>query len=434
MHILKYGILIFLCPVLSTFGQSPLHISRVVQIGDKVPAITITNIYNYPASSVKLQGLKGKLVILDFWSTWCSACIESFPKMHRLQSAFGDSLQIFLVDTYSGDDIKKVKPFFERRASVTGEKVILPFSLLQASLADYFPYKYVPHYVWISPQGRIIAVTSQFEVTAVNISEALKGNTASIHMKRDVLDFDNRRPLFVNGNGGTGSDFLYRSVFSNYIEGLGTVTGATRTADGRITRIYFMNTDVLTLLRTAYAGKLELPSSKIIIEAKDGNKYSYGASDDTMMYKNSYCYDVSVPPASLEQIQHFMQEDIYRVFHVRVKREERNMTCMLLSENEKAGTVYTTGGTPDTDMDKHSSHKFIRNQPVNILTDILNDHPALKGMPVIDEGLISHHIDIEFPTDFYDMDLQALITFLANLGLGLGKAERKIEVAVITDK
>lgn len=33
---------------------------------------------------VKLSGLKGKVVLLDFWATWCPPCIKSLPHIHEL--------------------------------------------------------------------------------------------------------------------------------------------------------------------------------------------------------------------------------------------------------------------------------------------------------------------------------------------------------------
>ena len=98
-----------LLPILSGAQSPPI---KALTIGDTVPDITITNVYNYPASTIHLSDLKGKLVILDFWSTWCGACIEAFPKMEKLQKEFGDQLQVILVNTYEGDTIQRVKSFF----------------------------------------------------------------------------------------------------------------------------------------------------------------------------------------------------------------------------------------------------------------------------------------------------------------------------------
>lgn len=43
---------------------------------------------------VKLADLKGKVVIVDFWGTWCEPCKKSFPKYQELYVKYKDKLEI----------------------------------------------------------------------------------------------------------------------------------------------------------------------------------------------------------------------------------------------------------------------------------------------------------------------------------------------------
>jgi thiol-disulfide isomerase/thioredoxin len=55
-----------------------------------------------PAANTSLEDFKGKVVLLDFWATWCSPCRDALPKVRQLQSVYsgGD----FVVVSISEDD------------------------------------------------------------------------------------------------------------------------------------------------------------------------------------------------------------------------------------------------------------------------------------------------------------------------------------------
>ena len=56
-----------------------------LKVGDALPDL----------ASFKLEGklpeaLKGKIIIVDFWASWCLPCAESFPVLDELQKKYGD--------------------------------------------------------------------------------------------------------------------------------------------------------------------------------------------------------------------------------------------------------------------------------------------------------------------------------------------------------
>ena len=63
--------------------------------------------------NVNLDDFKGKLIILNFWATWCAPCMEEMPSLDDLQSNTRlDNLKIFPINI-GQEDISKSKIFFK---------------------------------------------------------------------------------------------------------------------------------------------------------------------------------------------------------------------------------------------------------------------------------------------------------------------------------
>jgi len=105
----SFHILIILFPLLS-YSQPVKQLT----IGDTVPAFVLNNtIIHFNNDSAKLSTISSKLLILDFWATWCTSCLQGFPKLETLQQQFKQDLQVVLVNSKRSatflQSIKKVK-------------------------------------------------------------------------------------------------------------------------------------------------------------------------------------------------------------------------------------------------------------------------------------------------------------------------------------
>ncbi|MEK6280024.1 MAG: TlpA disulfide reductase family protein [Acidobacteriota bacterium] len=81
----------------------------------------------------KLADYRGKVLVLDFYATWCAPCRESIPQLVRLQKQFGNQgLEIIGLNVGGADDRVKV-PQFARELSVN-----YPLGFPDKALTDFF--------------------------------------------------------------------------------------------------------------------------------------------------------------------------------------------------------------------------------------------------------------------------------------------------------
>ena len=114
--------------------------SQPLQIGDLVPDIRFQLLDSKPRA-IKLSDYRGKVVILDFWATWCGSCIKALPKLDELQKQYEGKIEILMINSTSTRDSEEkvsayIKTFKKRYPAFQMQNVV------NDSIAEnYFPFK-----------------------------------------------------------------------------------------------------------------------------------------------------------------------------------------------------------------------------------------------------------------------------------------------------
>ena len=151
-------------------------------IGDKVPNVIFSTVLNYKDSTIQLSQFRGKAVILDFWATWCTACLVGFPKLDSLQRLHNKNLQILMLNASVRDTQPVLAEFLQKRKALA-TSFSLPLIKNDDSIRKVFPIKSMPHYIWIGADGRIKAITRADQITEANIKRLIAGLSLNLKLK-----------------------------------------------------------------------------------------------------------------------------------------------------------------------------------------------------------------------------------------------------------
>lgn len=109
------------------------------------------------SSRIRLSDLKGKLVFIDNWATWCGPCLAHRPKVLDLATKYQDDARIQFLMVSLDATRKRWENFLgkEENPSRLDQDVIIEDGM-QTEYGDRFNIRFIPKYVLIDEEGKII--------------------------------------------------------------------------------------------------------------------------------------------------------------------------------------------------------------------------------------------------------------------------------------
>jgi len=110
------------------------------------PDFTLKTLDN---EDISLSGFKGKVVLLDFWATWCGPCRESIPHLVQLQKTYQEKgFQVIGLSVDKGDG-NAVRKF------VKSMDIPYPVAIAPEDVARNYGVSSLPTTLLIDKQGKI---------------------------------------------------------------------------------------------------------------------------------------------------------------------------------------------------------------------------------------------------------------------------------------
>ncbi|MGB3106973.1 TlpA family protein disulfide reductase [Sphingobacterium siyangense] len=283
---------------------------KPLEIGDTIPdelwqmSFPVVNDPNGKLA-IKLEDYKdNKLIILDFWATWCGSCIANMPRTHKMESEI-DGIK-FIPITFEPKDKSAA---FIKTNHITDSLNI--YSIVEdKKLSKYFPHKYLPHYVWISTDGVIRAVTEGRQVTFENINRMLTSPNQTKLAKMEEMD---KNRAFLLSDDVIDRGLEYYSIFLKGMRPEYTLKFFQRSKNGIINGRCHTNATLKSMYAMAtyellwQKGLIFNTDTDIIINVKEPEKLDFRLTGidkhnpdrQSIKYKweedNVYSYDVILP-------------------------------------------------------------------------------------------------------------------------------------------
>lgn len=125
--------------------------------GDEVVRIPTLRLASLDGKMIDLESLRGRVVVVDFWATWCNPCIKALPKLQQLSEEMAHlPVTILGVDCYEKGSAGEIRKKVEARV----KSLSLTFTILldeTGETARNWGVQGIPATFVIGPDGQIVA-------------------------------------------------------------------------------------------------------------------------------------------------------------------------------------------------------------------------------------------------------------------------------------
>ncbi|MNH91743.1 thiol-disulfide oxidoreductase [compost metagenome] len=401
-----------LAMLLFTLAVHAGQTSSALKVGDKI-ALQKT-LKTMDGHTIDFDASKPKIIVLEFFDTYCASCIESMPKLKALQKEMGDKIEIYMT---TWQDNKTIEQFYKKNKYLKEKNGYLPTIVSDSILHQLFPHKSVPHSVWIM-NGEVKAITHADYVKKQYLSELLASAKISVPIKDDFKELES---VVENNDLHTGTNNLLGYVeLSKYNEQLEQKASVNldKDAQGRVVA-YFNNMDVFGAYLSLWA-KIKKPTylllpQRIIWNVKDSSNYTYSDSNQQTYQEWIRTHGISYKRVQKTEMDEsawakLMLADLDAMLGLEVNWKKKTMPCLVL---KRVGKNKATASREDSKLLKAESTSSL-----TFTIDYSGGYP-----PTVDE--VKEKIAFEVPKY---KNLEELNHGLENYGVRFVKELREIEV------
>lgn len=332
---------------LHTYAQEGA-VSESIQIGSLVPDFDVNILTKEGTVKKNIKDYRGKVVILEFWATYCGPCFPAMEHLATLYKKFPNDLEVINV---TDEERWKVVNFLKKRPTS------MPIAIDASKFINQLFYHHLmPHTIIIDPQGYIKAITSPEEVTEEVIYLAKSGAILAVKTKAEFATKTENATAMTVVQAEDKS--FYKVTVSAQKEGVQPQFNKKSDFEYE-----FVNCTVPLMYQVLYQTTRPNPNDRACLEVSEQTKY-------LLEEKQQYCLTIKVPEAMKHRLGEIGMKNLEDIFGLKSKNENRIRKVYALTTNKDTAVATSNAGM---------------NMPLKDFLKLLWDTKVID-MPIVNES------------------------------------------------
>lgn len=418
-----------------------LNFNGIAQNQGKIPSLKVNDqvpetfwqqehtVYaNGKITKQTLTACKGKLLVLDFWATWCTPCVAALPKVDSLNQAFMGQLQILSVSYQSEKDVAPLAAKMPQLKTLINERY----------LHQLFPHVYLPHLIWLGTDGKVLAITGQEALNAEKLAAAVKGIAPNATAKTDtIIPFDKTKGLLAQPYPSLNTKLSFSSTLIPHLPNLASQNLFEELKGIKGYRYLAINSSLLALFVFAHSNLGIVNFKYVQNRVKEPLKLIASRKDtDLALWEKQNTYNFELQAASPLITS---QKDFFELLRQQLAIYFPAYQCTIIKQRKTVWALTATGplnqllSKKDTSyFKKDASGYYLRNFRLSSLVQMLSLHTFQKSeIRLVDNTGFNNKIDLDIVANMNDMaDINRA---LAAQHLQFVKQEMEVPFLLITD-
>ncbi len=134
-------------------GKLAVKLNSQLSKGEAAPLFDVETL---DGKRIRLEDLRGKIVLLAFWASWCGECVAEIPTQKELYEAFGSDERFAMIGLSLDQSAQTVRSFTKSQQMNWTQAVLGDWS--QTKIPSQYAVSYIPTMYLIDQNGIVVDV------------------------------------------------------------------------------------------------------------------------------------------------------------------------------------------------------------------------------------------------------------------------------------